>query len=55
MFPHHKVEKQPNEKPKKRYFPKRRESDDKNAVANVKKYITIGLCITRFRCTRFSR
>ena len=25
VFPHHKVEKQPNEKPKKRYFPKKEE------------------------------
>ena len=55
VFPHCKFEKQPNKNAKKSYFQKRRESDDKNAVANVKKCITIGLCITRFRCTRFSR
>ena len=33
LFPHHKVEEQPNKKPKKGYYSKkRRESDDKNAV-----------------------
>ena len=36
MFPHYKVEEQPNKKRKKSYFPERRESDDKNAVAVVK-------------------
>ena len=37
MFPHHKVDKQPNKKPKKGFYsPKRREIDDKNAVAIVK-------------------
>ena len=37
MFPHHKVDEQPNEKPKKGYCShKRRGSDDKNAVAIVK-------------------
>ena len=36
LFPHYKVEEQSKKKPKKSYFPKRRESDDKNAVAIVK-------------------
>ena len=37
LFPHHKVDEQPNKKPKKGYNShKRRESDDKNAVASVK-------------------
>ena len=40
---------------KKGHFPKRRGSEEKGVVAVVKKRITIGLCITRFRCTRFSR
>ena len=54
LFLHYKVDEQPNEKLKKSCSPKRRESDDKNTVAVVK-CIPIGLCITRFRCTRFSR
>ena len=33
---------------------KEEESDDKNAVAIVTS-VTFGLCVTRFRCTRFSR
>ena len=33
LFPHYKVDEQPNKKPKKSIFLKRRESDDKNAVA----------------------
>ena len=37
LFPHHKVDEQPNKKPKKSdHSQKRRESDDKNAVAIVK-------------------
>ena len=39
LFPYHKVDEQPNKKPKKgHYSHKRRESDDKNAVAIVKLY-----------------
>ena len=34
---------------------KRRESEDKGAVAYCEKRITIELCITRLGCTRFSR
>ena len=38
LFPHHKVDGQPYEKPKKSYyFHKRRKSDDKNAVAIVER------------------
>ena len=37
LFPHDKVDDQPNKKPKKGYYShKRRESDDKNAVAIAK-------------------
>ena len=37
LFPHHKDDEKPNKKPKKGYYSlKRRESDDKNAVATVK-------------------
>ena len=37
LFPHHKVDEQPKKKPKKGYYShKRRESNDKNAVAIVK-------------------
>ena len=56
MFPQHKVDEQPNKRPKKGNFPKRRESEDKGAVAFVRsERITIGLCITRLGCPRFSR
>ena len=36
LFPHYKVDEQPNKRRKKSDFPKRRESNDKNAVAIVK-------------------
>ena len=36
LFPHNKIDEQPNKKPKKSHFPKIRENDDKNAVAIVK-------------------
>ena len=36
LFPQHKVDEQPNKKPKKSHIPKRRGSDDKNAVATVR-------------------
>ena len=37
LFPHHELDEQPSKKPKKVYYShKRRESDDKNAVAIVK-------------------
>ena len=39
LFPHHEVDEQPNKKPNKgHYSHKRRESEDKNAVAIVKMY-----------------
>ena len=44
--------KQPNKRPKKGYFPKRRESEDRSAVAIAKSVSPLGLCITRLRCTR---
>ena len=36
LFPHHKIDEQPNKKPKKCYFTQKRESEDKGAVAFVK-------------------
>ena len=47
FFPHRKVDEQPNKKPKKGYYyPKRRESDDKNAVAIVKIVPQLG-CVSQ--------
>ena len=47
MFPHHKVDEQPNKKPKKGYHShKRRENDDKNAVATVKMVPQLG-CVSQ--------
>ena len=47
LFPHYKVDEQPNKKPKKKLlFPKRRESDDKNAVAIVKIVPQLG-CVSQ--------
>ena len=42
LFPHYRVDEQRNKKPKKSYFPKKRESDDKNAVAIVKSVSQLG-------------
>ena len=43
LFPHHKVDEQPNKKPKKGYYShKRRESNDKNAEAIVKMLPQLG-------------
>ena len=42
LLPHYNVDEQANKKPQKRYFPKRRESDDKNAVAIVKSVSQVG-------------
>ena len=47
LFPHYKVDEQPNKKPKKGYYShKRRESDDKNAVAIVKIVPQLG-CVSQ--------
>ena len=47
LFPHHEVDEQPNKKPKKGYYShKRRESDDKNAVALVKIVSHLG-CVSQ--------
>ena len=47
LFPHHKVDEQPNKKPKKGYYSReRRESDDKNAVAFVKIVPQLG-CVSQ--------
>ena len=43
LFPHHNVDEQPNKNhPKELPFPKRRESDEKNAVAIVKSVSQLG-------------
>ena len=45
--PHHKVDEQPNKKSKKGFYShKRRESDDKNAVATVKIVSQLG-CVSQ--------
>ena len=47
LFPHHKVDEQPNKNPKKGYYShNRRESDDKNAVAFEKIVAQLG-CISQ--------
>ena len=46
LFPHYKVDEQPNEMPKKRNIPKRRESDDKNAASIVKSVSQLG-CVSQ--------
>ena len=47
LFPHHKVDEQPNKKPKESdHSQKRRESDDKNAVAFVKFVPQLG-CVSQ--------
>ena len=47
LFPHHKVDEQPNRKPKKSdHSQKRRENDDKNAVAIVKIVSQMG-CVSQ--------
>ena len=46
LFPHHKVDEQPKKKTKKSNFPKRRESDDENAVAVVKSVSQLG-CVSQ--------
>ena len=45
-FPHYKVDEQPNEKPKKSDVPRRRESDNKNAEAFVKRVSQLG-CVSQ--------
>ena len=45
LFPHYKVDEQPNKKPKKCYFQKKR-NDDKNAVAIVKSVSQFG-CVSQ--------
>ena len=42
VFPHFKVVEQPNKRPKKGCFPKKRESEDKSAVAVVKSVSQLG-------------
>ena len=47
LFPHHEIDEQPNRKPKECYYShKRKESDDKNAVAIVKIVPQLG-CVSQ--------
>ena len=46
LFPHYKVDEQPSKKTKKSNIPKRRESDDKNAVAIAKSVSQLG-CVSQ--------
>ena len=47
LYPHHKVDEQPNKRPKKGYYShKRRESEDKNAVSIVKIVPQLG-CVSQ--------
>ena len=46
LFPHYKVDEQPNGKPKRSSFPNWKESDDKNAVAIVKSVSQLG-CVSQ--------
>ena len=51
LFPHCKVDEQPNKKPKTSFNPQNGNSDDKGAVAIV---ITVGMCLARLRAIRTS-
>ena len=56
LFPHQKVDEQPNKMPKKGYYShKRRESDDKNAAATDENCTTIGPRLARLGSTGFSK
>ena len=51
---HYKVDEQPKKMPKKNIFPKRRESDYKNAAATVKIVLQLG-CLARLGAVGFSQ
>ena len=51
LFPHYKVDEQPNKKPQKEQLPKKKTKRCQECCGYCEKCITIGLCITRFRCT----
>ena len=55
LFPHYKVDEQPNKKPKKEQHPKKKRQGRQERCACCEKRITIGLRITRLGCTRVSR
>ena len=55
LFPYYKVEEQPNIKSQQELLPKKKRQRRQESSDYCEKCITIGLCITRFRCTRFSR
>ena len=55
LFPHYKIDEQPNKKPKKKLLPKMKRKRWQECCSYCEKCITTGLCITRFKCTRFSR
>ena len=46
MFPHCKVDEQPNKRSKKGFFTKKRESEDKNAVTIVNSVSQLG-CVSQ--------
>ena len=46
LFPHYKVDEQPNERPKKDCFTQKRESEDKGAVAILKSVSQLG-CLSQ--------
>ena len=55
LFPHHKVDGQPNKKPNQGYYSHTgRESDEKNAVAILKIVPQMGLRLARLGCVGFS-
>ena len=55
LFPHYKVDEQTNQEPKKKLLSKKRRKRWQDCCGNCEQCITIGLCIARFRCTRFSK
>ena len=46
---------QPNKRPKKGYFPKKKRTRGQRRCGYCEKRLAVGLCVTRLRCTRFSR
>ena len=55
LFPHHKVDEQPNKKAKGYHSQEGRASDDKNAVAIVQHCTSVGLCLARLGAVGLSK
>ena len=55
LFPHRMVDEQPHKKPKKLPFLKRKKKRRQKCSGYCENYTTIGFCITRFRCTGFTK